>query len=107
MWFDVVFQYYTTEAGLLRIRRSLWFDVVFQYYTTKSNILTAAKKLWFDVVFQYYTTDIYKAIRKATGLPPGMGHKYYEEWRVMTPAEKASKKRARPRREVAPILRKD
>jgi hypothetical protein len=21
-----------------------------------------------------------------------MGHKYYEEWRVMTPAEKASKK---------------
>lgn len=36
--------------------------------------------------------DIYKAIRKATGLPPGMGHKYYEEWRVMTPAEKASKK---------------
>ncbi len=48
--------------------------------------------LWFDVVFQYYTTDIYKAIRKATGLPPGMGHKYYKEWRVMTPAEKASKK---------------
>lgn len=36
--------------------------------------------------------DIYKTIRKATGLPPGMGHKYYEEWRVMTPAEKASKK---------------
>jgi hypothetical protein len=37
-------------------------------------------------------TETYKAIRSATGLPPGMGHKYYEQWRVMSSSEQASKK---------------
>ena len=36
----------------------LWFDVVFQYYTTLSSIRTRVVELWFDVVFQYYTTMI-------------------------------------------------
>ena len=34
----------------------LWFDVVFQYYTTGGFYNMLNNKLWFDVVFQYYTT---------------------------------------------------
>ena len=57
LWFDVVFQYYTTLFALFTVLLLLWFDVVFQYYTTvKSSVLTRLW-LWFDVVFQYYTTE--------------------------------------------------
>ena len=35
----------------------LWFDVVFQYYTTIVVEWDFTKMLWFDVVFQYYTTQ--------------------------------------------------
>ncbi len=36
----------------------LWFDVVFQYYTTVDEQRCGAQRLWFDVVFQYYTTSV-------------------------------------------------
>ena len=36
LWFDVVFQYYTTEILQMSVYDVLWFDVVFQYYTTRN-----------------------------------------------------------------------
>ena len=37
---------------------ALWFDVVFQYYTTNAPERGRPELLWFDVVFQYYTTQM-------------------------------------------------
>lgn len=35
--------------------------------------------------------EIYNKIKSASGLPPGLGHKYYEEYRIMDPINDAKK----------------
>lgn len=50
-------------------------------------------------------TDTYNAIRKATGLPPGMGHKYYEEWRAISESTTVTAAQAKRLREIERLSR--